>query len=128
MTFVSVYQQDSMLIKSLELKLAIYKLTLDDFAKEQSEDIIKVRELSCLITLYVCLGLKCQVTEDFICYLHDTALCCIDLEKQILVCGNLGILNEEGVQSLLAIKNNISDFIEAQIDQNRSCIYCGMHS
>jgi hypothetical protein len=123
MTFVSVYQRDSMLIKSLELKLTIYKLTLNAFNQDQVTDISKLRELSSLIFLYIKIGLKCQVEEDFTCYLDDISICCIALEQQILVCGSLGVLADEDIKLLLDIKKIIYDFIGLQIDQNRGGEY-----
>lgn len=123
MTFLSVYQQDSMLIKSLELKLAVYKLTLVANGRDSLGEITKLRELSCLLTLYVSLGLKCSVEEDFTCYLDDISICCIALEQQILVCGSLGILTDEDIKSLLDTKKIIYDFIGLQIDQNRGGEY-----
>ncbi|EHO09527.1 four helix bundle protein [Myroides odoratimimus] len=123
MSFVSVYQRDVMLIKSLELKLTIYKLTLENFKEDHLGAIAKMREISGMISLYIGLGLKSQIEEDFVCYLDDISHCCMTLEKQILLCGQLGFLINEDIVSLLDLKNIIFDFVGKQLFESRTVNY-----
>lgn len=123
MSFVSVYQRDVMLIKSLELKLTIYKLTLENFKEDHLGAIAKMREISSMISLYIGLGLKSHIEEDFVCYLDDISHCCMTLEKQILLCGQLGFLINEDIVFLLDIKNIIFDFVGKQLYESRTANY-----
>jgi len=123
MTFINAYQRDIILIISLELKTAIYKLTLDVSGKEHDEHIIKLRRKISFISLNIQSGLKDLKEVDLIYLLDDLSIYCSELQKQLLECKESGVFTQESIEPMLEQSEVIKSFVVEQMSKNSKTEY-----